>query len=216
MHTASQKPQAEWGKQLQSAGHPPVCQLASPEPPTLFFKGLFAEAEPLPCLSFPYFIRHSTAWNIPVVQLSFWASPDMLSKGHQIQSSLPYSLLAWRSAKLRLSGSTPGSRRPLRCLSKQRLERNRCLGSTFRLETFTSSCLGLCSPHVLSDWTLLEIVRIMFLSQLLQDVLFLLCPKQLCNVEVTICPNLNFSSAAASVEGTVLVSWVKQDYLIQA
>lgn len=220
MHTVSQKPQAEWGTQLlwcavatqhrtpsrMSAGFTRASY-------TVFQRSLLKQSSHL---AFPYFICHSTAWNIPVVQLSSWASPDMLSKGHQIQSSLAYSLLAWRSAKLGLSGSTPGSRRPLRCLSKQRLERNRCLGSTFRLETLTSSCPELCSPQVLSDRMLLEIVCIMFLSQLLQYVLFLLGPKQLCNVKVSICPNFNFSSAAGSVEGNALVYWVKLDYLIQA
>lgn len=93
-------------------------------------------------IPYPSFICHSRAGNIPAAQLSFWASPAMLSKG-QIQCSCTHSLLAWRSAKLRLSGSTHCFMRPLRCMSKQRLERNRCLSSMIRLETLTGSCLGL-------------------------------------------------------------------------
>lgn len=115
---------------------------------------------PVPC---PYFICHSRAWNIPVLQLSSWASPDTLSKGHQIQSSLTHSLLAWRSAKLKLSGSTHCSTRPLRCLSKQRLEQNRCLGSTFRSthRFLPGTC---CSPLLFSGWMLLEVVCSVILS----------------------------------------------------
>lgn len=141
--------------------HPPVCQLASPEHPTSIFKGLCC----WPFLILPSFVIPGQE---TFLQLS-WASPAMLSKG-QIQCSCTHSLLAWRSAKLRLSGSTHCFMRPLRCMSKQRLERNRCLSSTIRLETLTGSCLGLLA---LPRWMLSEMVCVVFLPQLLQKVLFL-------------------------------------------
>lgn len=87
-------------------------------------------------------LLHSRARNFPVAQLSSWASSDMLSKGHHIQFSLSHSLSRLGGLP-RLSGSTHCSTSPLRCLSKQGLESNRCLSSTFRLKHSPGSCLGL-------------------------------------------------------------------------
>lgn len=141
--------------------HPPVCRLH-----------LFLKASAADCC-------------IPLIYLSFQGMKHSCSSAvflglswHAVQRSsntiFPHpQLLAWRPAKLRLSGSTRGSMRPLRCLSKQRLERNRCLGSRFRLETLTGFCVGLpvlpspCRLNALGKWFTL------FLSQLLQKVLFL-------------------------------------------